>query len=444
MSALSPPCAHPDEEVCLAAVRFYETRWRPADIREPEAVPTFSCYGVSRLDHRTAYWNLAGKFYGAARRIFPRWRAPERAFNVLIFASLLAFCFIRGRDNPWIFLPLCLSPQIWYLFSYCTSDAWDVTLSILAFHLSAFGGSILWRSALGGEGLKSHGNGAGLVFAAVRPGGVQAMRAVRRTVGIVFCGAVFGLLSLGKPTVLATFLVVGIVILRRLSSLPKPAIRRALPALAVVALVAAAFPMASVAYEHAQYGDRHDAIRQELAEARRSNAFVPDEQGIVEHFSVNLRRRGLSLADTLLRQQPPFLRTNLASFAGSYGPMRFPSPFLWYVAVGLCWTMLFLCGAIRLSRSKPDVADILASAALLAVLALLLCASAWHSWTEDYQPQGRYLFPSNVAWAAIGALCPARFPCRRLVRTEECVMIALLSLGLYSFLFYGLLPLSWL
>ena len=73
-----------------------------------------------------------------------------------------------------------------------------------------------------------------------------------------------------------------------------------------------------------------------------------------------------------------------------------------------CWLALAALWAVRFLRARPGLVDWLAAAALLAVPALLLAASAWHSWTDDYQPQGRYLFPSNVAWAALGALVPLR------------------------------------
>ncbi|MBR1837873.1 MAG: hypothetical protein IJ783_11380, partial [Kiritimatiellae bacterium] len=86
--------------------------------------------------------------------------------------------------------------------------------------------------------------------------------------------------------------------------------------------------------------------------------------------------------------------------------------------------------------------DVLAALAVAAVPALLLCASAWHSWTADYQPQGRYLFASNVAWAALGALAPARGGAGRRERLSSAVLDALVALGLVSFLFCALVPIS--
>ena len=420
MAWTTPTGVHPDENPCLAAVRYHETRWMPADIRDPAAAPSFSGYGVSRLAQRTVYWNLAGKVSRIARAALPGWRTPERAFNVALFALLVAFCFRRSRSNPWIFLPVGLAPQVWYLFSYCTSDAWDVFLSVLAFHETAFSGSLFWRSVLGGDGVPPR----------------------RRACGLVLAGCAFGLLPLGKPTVLASLLVAAVVVARRLADLPAGTVRRALPALAAVALVAAAWSAASFASERARYGARHAEIRAEMAALRRAPDFVPDERGVVRHFSVDLRRRGVSLLDVLVRQKPPFLPTTLASFAGSYGSMTFPSPRPWYAAVAVCWLALATGGAVRFVRSRPRAPDVLAAAALLAVPAMLLAASAWHSWTADYQPQGRYLFPSNVAWAAFGALVPAPLADDRRTRFSAAVFALLLALGLGSLLFCGLIPMT--
>ena len=417
----------------MGAVRYYETHWRPADIRDPDAKPSFSVYGVSRLDHPTLYWPIAGKAARVARMLFPQWKAPERALNVLLFAFLVSLCAKRGRADPGLYLLMGLSPQVWYLFSYCTADAWDVLLCILAYHETAYGGSLLWRSALGGSGAPE------TIGEPLPDDPSTGSSPAHRIAGLVLAGSLFGVLALGKPTVLAAFLVAGVIVLRRLAALPARTLRRALPALAAVALVAAVWRGGSALSEHIRYDGRHAEVRREMAELRRGAAFVPDDHGIVGWFSVGLRARGETLAETLLHRHPPFLPTTLASFAGSYGPMRFPSPRPWYALVGLTWLLLGMGWLRRFLAARPRLADWLAAFALLAVPALLLGASAWHSWTADYQPQGRYLFPSNVAWAAFGALVPSR---RQTARLFPALLTALFVLGLFSFLFYAVIPLS--
>ncbi len=305
-------------------------------------------------------------------------------------------------------------------------------MSLVALYEAACDSSLLWRTVLGVSRTSSQAEG-----------GDVAPHPVGKAAGVLFCGVLFGLLSLGKPTVLAAFLVIGVLVVRRLVSLSSQVLRRALPLLGAVVLVAASLHAAILLSEHFRYGGLHSEVRKEMAEAMRRADFVPDERGVVEHSSVNLRGRGVPFRDVLMRSEPPFLRTTLASFAGSYGALSYPNPFPWYVAVGLCWTALLACGAVRLIRSRPAAVDILSALALLAVPALLLGASAWHSWTADYQPQGRYLFPSNIAWAAIGALIPsAQKGGGRAARLATCVLIALLLLGLYSFLCYGILPMT--
>ena len=437
MALRTPVGIHPDEKACIGAVRFHETRWLPADIRDPAAAPSFSCYGVSRLDQRTVYWTLAGKVSRLARAVFPGWKTPERFFNIVLFGTLLVICLRRGTANPWIYLPLGISPQVWYLFSYCTADAWDLFLDVVVFHEAAYPGSLLWQGILGRHAAVDSDT------APTTSGSEESCTTWRRGARILVTGSLFGMLSLGKPTVLAAFLVSGVILLRRLADLPVRTIRRALPALAAVVLVASAWPAASLLSEHARYGSRHGEIREEMAAQYRQPNFVPDERGIVRHASVNLRGRGISLPDMVLHHEPPFLPTTLASFAGSYGHMRYPSPRPLYAAIAGCWLALFASWGVRFLQSRPRAPDVLAALALMSIPVLLLGASVWHSWTADYQPQGRYLFPSNIAWAALGALAPAARRSgdgpRRIVSGT---FTLLLVLGLWSFLLYGLVPMS--
>ena len=437
MALRTPVGIHPDEKACIGAVRFHETRWLPADIRDPAAAPSFSCYGVSRLDQRTVYWTLAGKVSRLARVVFPRWGTPERFFNIVLFGMLLVLCLRRGTVNPWIYLPIGISPQVWYLFSYCTADAWDLFLSVLVFHEAVFPRSLLWQGILG------RGDTFDSATLPATCGSGESGATWRRGARLLVTGSLFGMLSLGKPTVLAALLVSGVILVRRLADLPGRTIRRALPALIAFVLVAAAWPAASLLSEHARYGSRHDEIREEMAARYRHANFVPDERGIVRHASVNLRGRGISLSDMVLHHEPPFLPTTLASFAGSYGHMRYPSPRPLYAAIAGCWFALFVVWGVHFLQSRPRAPDVLAALALMAIPVLLLGASVWHSWTADYQPQGRYLFPSNIAWAALGALAPiAHCPGDGQRRIVSRIFSLLLVLGLWSFLLYGLVPMS--
>ena len=63
----TPPFVHPDEEASIGAVRYYETRWLPADIRDPAAAASFSGYGVLASTRKPSITFLPEKPRGSRR-----------------------------------------------------------------------------------------------------------------------------------------------------------------------------------------------------------------------------------------------------------------------------------------------------------------------------------------------------------------------------------------
>ena len=410
----TPPFVHPDEKASIGAVRYYETRWLPADIRDPAAAASFSGYGVSRLDQKTVYYFLAGKTARLASRLLAM-RVPERFFNVMLFAVFAGFCVRVGfRFSPF-FLLAGMTPQTWYLFSYCTSDAWDFLLCAVALYEAACDESAFQR----------------------------AMRAdrLRNALPALFAsGTLLGLVALGKATAWAALLLFaveeGVRLLHAVAAARKMRLARG----SLVILVAALWVGAAAVSEGIRYGGRHDEVRREMHEKMRQSAFVPDENGRVAYPSVDLRRRGVPLRTMLFNRKYDFLLTTYASFSGCYGPLDRPSPHGHYLLVGICYALLGAFWMFRFFRSRPDLPNLLHAAALLAVPALLFGASVWHSWTEDMQPQGRYLLPATTAFCALAPLAPAPSSCG--VRFVRLVVAALFLLGLLSLGFSALLPLS--
>ena len=72
-------------------------------------------------------------------------------------------------------------------------------------------------------------------------------------------------------------------------------------------------------------------------------------------------------------------------------------------------------------------------AATVAAAAAVTFASASHSWTSDFQAQGRYLFPIM----ALAALWTVRYGNLANVRLMRVLVWACFALGVYSFAFVG-------
>lgn len=124
MSFLSKHYAHPDETVTRLATDYYLSGWLRPDMDSSMVAGTFSLFGFSRLDEPNLYYLLAGKVGWIFREFFYV-RTYYRMFNIMLLAIMLYFCWKKRKNHTWALVALCMTPQIWYLFSYATSDAWD-------------------------------------------------------------------------------------------------------------------------------------------------------------------------------------------------------------------------------------------------------------------------------------------------------------------------------
>jgi hypothetical protein len=133
MAYQSPYNKHPDEYVHVAAGKYYETHWAPPEICKAGTEDSYSVYGTSRLNSKEVVYFLAGKFSALTKFIPVESHIRLRFFNVLLFAALVVL-FFKNRDTRVLFLPLIMTPQIWYIFSYFNSDAFSLFISLLICH----------------------------------------------------------------------------------------------------------------------------------------------------------------------------------------------------------------------------------------------------------------------------------------------------------------------
>ncbi len=126
MAIISERNVHPDEYVHIAASQYYKDHWFPPVIGDEKVANTYSVYGVSRLNTSEISYLVCGKF---ARIIAPLQLTEHisyRMFNICLLVLILLYT-LRMPDARLVAVPLLLSPQIWYLFSYCNSEAFAIT-----------------------------------------------------------------------------------------------------------------------------------------------------------------------------------------------------------------------------------------------------------------------------------------------------------------------------
>src|SRR5229473_6407827 len=135
----------PDEYLHRSAARYYIDHWLPPKVGDAATLDSYSRdYGFSYLNETDAVYFFAGKFARLISPLVSNHDIGFRLFNVVLLAVLAYLCAMRPRAYL-VFLPLLLSPQIWYIFSYFNGDAFPLFLAMLIAYQVATADSLFNR-----------------------------------------------------------------------------------------------------------------------------------------------------------------------------------------------------------------------------------------------------------------------------------------------------------
>jgi hypothetical protein len=357
--------AHPDEYLHFETARYFINHWWPAALNDPVIAPTFSHYGFSYMHDLDAAYVLMGKFIA----LFQGWLAtPEiaaRLFNVLLFVLLAGFIAWRLGTSLAPFI-LLISPQIWYVFSYVNGDAWALFVAML----------IVVQLADQKSALQKY------LESKTWSGSFQAALSV---------AVLLALMTMAKRNYYLFLLFVGF--LAAWTTLIQPTWPLRLHSLRrwgmVILLAAALFFPLRLAHE-AVNGFDIPRLQVEEAEKYAAPHFKPSEiaAGTGARHLV-LRTQGVPFGG--LFTERGWLVDSFKSFSGVYQWMTLKSSDYYYLLMWLLYATLVLLLLMRLVRLSWHDAGF--GAGVLALACLVVLLSAYSSWTADYQPQGRYLFP---------------------------------------------------
>ncbi|MGW8192646.1 MAG: hypothetical protein ACWGOX_00135 [Desulforhopalus sp.] len=366
MASISKRNVHPDEYVHLNATAYYQDNWLPPPIEDPTIRNTYSVYGESRLNNSEVYYLFAGKF----SRFMQPFKLADflsmRMFNVVLF-SIIFFYTVKNRFARMVALPLLISPQLWYLFSYCNSDAFALFVTFLAGAEAVDPESLLHRY------LKGEGWGARIAGVLVLP---------------LLLGIMFLLKKNYYPFIAFFYLCLVIKLFRGAEFYWER--KEAVVRLVMITIIGAAV-----------FGLRHGADymvngpdrEEKLAVVREETAdplYKPSTTLAEKHAFLSRRDRGATLMEIIVKDRW-FERSFQSSF-GVFGYFTVSASQIYYDLVR--WTgvglLVFFFGSIVI---RGGLAGISLSLAMLGLSAALIGASLHHSWVFDFQPQGRYLFP---------------------------------------------------
>ena len=364
MAAVTTIHTHPDERVHLAAVKYYSEHWLPPSLDSPEIAESFSDYGKSRLSTYEMYYPVAGYF----TRLLAPFKSSDlinaRAFSVLQLIGLLLLVCLRSRFRYFAF-PLILSPQVWYLYSYPNSDAFALTLSLIAAYQMAVPDSALNRF-------------------------LSEARPKRFLAGILLFGVLAGSLLLAKQNYWFFLLFLFLYLLWRMrhgyyADIPRIWIR-----VAMLSVVAVGMYGSRVALDHAANGPDPKAKFEAYIEKTADEEYRPSTPLDKKHVYLYMKQRGNELEVVL-----GLLKWGSITFGtafGAYGYTQYLGTDDYFAAVR--WLAMLLLLTILLSaliRGPRETHSLILLAAFCATL--LVGASIWNSWVENFQPRAVIWLP---------------------------------------------------
>lgn len=407
MAGISDRNEHPDEYVHLYAASYYDDHWLPPVLEDKAIRNSYSVYGISRLNNGEIYYLFAGKFH----KLLESFRIPEyfslRIFNIFLFGLILLYT-IKNSYARMVAIPFLLSSQIWYLFSYCSSDAFSLFITFLVGCELVIPASLLNRFLKGDRG--------------------------RFFPGLLLLGVLFGCLFLLKrnyyPFIAFFYLCLGA---QLLFNTPTPLEKKAgFKRLAVVTITGLLFFGLHLAEGYLVNGfDRNTRIA-ELREKLADPMYKPSRELDKKYHTLYKKERGTTLVDMVTVDR--WFEKSFRSSFGVFGYFTISAPQTYYDLVR--WTgvglLLFVFGSIFL---RGGLVNSTFAFSLLVLSGALIAASFYHSWTKDFQAQGRYLLPIVPMLGILYA------------RTHKIIYKPLLILGvsgmyllgIYSFIFQALL-----
>ena len=403
MAAISKRNAHPDEYVHLEATSYYQENWLPPVIDDSAIERTYSAYGFSRLNNGEIYYLFAGKFAKLLEPLKIDRLFALRSFNILLFALIFLYA-ARSVEARLVALPFLISPQVWYIFSYCASDAFGLFLCFLA------GCELVRENSF-----------------------FNRVRNVHRAfpwLSIILVSILLGLIFLLKATFYPFIILIYAAFLWSWleSRGDRWIIFTRVLICSVIALTIAGARIGADYYVNGP--DRKEKLLM-MQEKTAHYWFKPSTEMNKKHVSLYMKERGGSLKDVIVTHK--WFANTFETGTGKYGYFRISGSNIYYSLMkwSLIILLIFICGAVAVRGSSEG------RILLLLVVALsvgLVGASLHQSWTISLQAQGRYLF---TILPMIGVVLARN---RRVFENSVFILIVLhlFLLSFYSFVFVGI------
>ncbi len=377
---------NPDEWESRDAVRYYMEHNLPPDIRNPEVLPTVGTYGTTRLSEFNPYYFYAGKLASFVSCVH-----KERLFGLCLGIALFLFCLLNARKNRYLLAACFLTPQLWYLYAYTTSDALDYLVSVLVLYQLANPASMLNR---------------------------LVQRDLKRSdiFRILLLGTMFAHILMAKANFYVILIYAFLMLLVPLLEADPALKKRRFRAYLWIVLAALCIFGIRLGFEFAHYGFQRNEVILEVQNALGAYDLRPSTPPQEQAPEFAMYNKGVSFLDFLTKYN--FHGQLFKSSVGVYGGMDVYAHEWYYPAMALLYFLLYLgIGIFVWQKPSPQWTESLEKTALKtqhrkqifwgllhipAFVSYLLVV--YNGFFVDFQPQGRYILPVFVLAAHAAAL----------------------------------------
>ncbi len=406
IAGLTVPGSHPDEIVHLKATQYYQDHWLPPKVDDEQIRDTYSRYGFSRLNNHEIYYLFAGKFTTLLSPLHIKDYITVRFLNVLLLTTILLIS-IRFSSARLVAIPLLLSPQIWYVFSYCNSDAFALFMVFLA-GWQVIGTNTAFKNFISGVSKPK-----GLFYT-------------------LFFGIFLGLLLLLKKDFYFFLLfLAGYMLLSCWQKRKEVPLKRGLTRLVAVCLVGCCIFALRLGADYQVNGLDRDEKIAAMRIATTEPLFNPTTPLNKQFAYLRMKDRGVSYKTILHKHR--WAEKSFRSAFGVYGYTSVAASFVFYDLIRISLLGLLLSFSMSLLLQGDWNIRLLYLWTIFLATALI-GASFYHAWSADFQAQGRYLFPIFSMLGVTAAAARHILPKRILAS----LVLLLFTQSCYSFIFVGL------
>ena len=359
----SPFWLNPDEYEVRAAVRYYETNWMPPDIRSDEISDAFAVYGTSRHSEFNTFYFWAGKI----GQFFKDAALQSRWLNMALFAVMAAIIVKYCRKYFALLFVLLLTPQLWYIYSYTTSDALDFFWGFLCIFQLMKEDSTLNQLL---EGKTSRKQILGYIL-----------------LSLLFVNLFWAKLSF-YPILFFVFLILLIRLFDKKAEERKVLLKKYLT---LAGLIFAIFAVRYMVTDFGYYGFDKYGVVNEVMELRATYEYKPSTPPQEQAGSIYLYNKGVTLSHFFGKMQ--FNQNLFRTFAGFFGNYNFGMGSWYYIVMGALYIALFGCLIYELVKMK-DKKKWMEFAAVCICIGLQYLLIFINGYFVDFQPQGRYMLPA--------------------------------------------------